>query len=149
MTLVLRKRLIALTISIVMAFCFALPAFAVEDPQPDENALPFGDVYPDDWFYGPVLFVYENGLMVEDDDLFRPYADITRAMVATILYRYEGMPDAKDLDMPFTDAGDEGDYYYDAVKWAAGSGVVRGYGGGLFGPEDNITRQDLATFLHN
>jgi len=78
--------------------------------------------------------------------LFSPGLALSRAMVVTILYRLEGEPDVSDLDNPFDDVA-AGLWYTDAVKWAADAGIVQGYGGGRFGPTDNITRQDLAVIL--
>ena len=110
-------------------------SFAEIAPEP----LPFGDVDDGDWFAGAVRFVYESGMMngVSETD-FAPHATTSRSMIVTILYRLEGEPVVDDA-MDFTDvAGDA--YYAEAVRWAASEGIVGGYGGGLFGSDDAVTR---------
>jgi hypothetical protein len=69
-------------------------------------------------------------------------------MVVTVLYRIAGSPDVSGLANPFTDVP-EGTWYTDAVKWAAANKIVGGYGNGKFGPEDNITREQLAVMILN
>ena len=118
-------------------------SFAEIAPEP----LPFGDVDDGDWFAGAVRFVYENGMMngVSETD-FAPHAATSRSMIVTILYRLEGEP-VVDYAMDFTDvAGDA--YYAEAVRWAASEGIVGGYGGGLFGSDDAVTREQLAVILY-
>ena len=118
-------------------------SFAEVAPEP----LPFGDVDDGDWFAGAVRFVYENGMMngVSETD-FAPHAATSRSMIVTILYRLEGEP-VVDYAMGFTDvAGDA--YYAEAVRWAASEGIVGGYGGGLFGSDDAVTREQLAVILY-
>ena len=118
-------------------------SFAEIAPEP----LPFGDVDDGDWFADAVRFVYENGMMngVSETD-FAPHATTSRSMIVTILYRLEGEP-VVDYAMDFTDvAGDA--YYAEAVRWAASEGIVGGYGGGLFGADDAVTREQLAVILY-
>ena len=118
-------------------------SFAEIAPEP----LPFGDVDDGDWFADAVRFVYESGMMngVSETD-FAPHATTSRSMIVTILYRLEGEPVVDDA-MDFTDvAGDA--YYAEAVRWAASEGIVGGYGGGLFGAEDAVTREQLAVILY-
>ena len=118
-------------------------SFAEIAPVP----LPFGDVDDGDWFADAVRFVYENGMMngVSETD-FAPHATTSRSMIVTILYRLEGEP-VVDYAMDFTDvAGDA--YYAEAVRWAASEGIVGGYGGGLFGSDDAVTREQLAVILY-
>jgi hypothetical protein len=94
-----------------------------------------------------VEYVHKNGLMVgTSDNLFNPNIPLTRGMVVTVLYRIAGSPDVSGLTNPFDDVP-EGTWYTDAVKWAAANKIASGYGGGKFGPADNITRQDLAVIL--
>ena len=118
-------------------------SFAEIAPEP----LPFDDVDDGDWFADAVRFVYENGMMngVSETD-FAPHAATSRSMIVTILYRLEGEPVVDDA-MDFTDvAGDA--YYAEAVRWAASEGIVGGYGGGLFGADDAVTREQLAAILY-
>ena len=109
--------------------------------------LPFDDVDDGDWFAGAVRFVYENGMMNGvSETSFAPHAATSRSMIVTILYRLEGEP-VVDYAMDFTDvAGDA--YYAEAVRWAASEGIVGGYGGGLFGSDDAVTREQLAAILY-
>ena len=118
-------------------------SFAEIAPEP----LPFGDVDDGDWFADAVRFVYENGMMNGvSETSFVPHATTSRSMIVTILYRLEGEP-VVDYAMDFTDvAGDA--YYAEAVRWAASEGIVGGYGGGLFGSEDAVTREQLAVILY-
>ena len=109
--------------------------------------LPFRDVIVSDWFYSSVKYTYQNGIISGATSTeFRPNAKITRGMIVTILWRMEGSPKVTGVK-DFTDV--KGQYYYDAVRWAAKYGVVNGYGDGRFGPNANITREQLATILCN
>ena len=109
---------------------------------------PFTDVSESDWFYEDVQAIYELGLMQGTSaSTFSPHATTTRGMIVTILYRLEGEPGVSDAN-PFTDVA-QAMYYEDAITWAAENGIVGGYGGGLFGPEDAITREQMVTILYN
>ena len=109
--------------------------------------LPFIDVRGDDWFYDDVAYVYENGLMNgTSETTFSPYISTTRGMIVTILYRMEGKPAVFEA-CPFTDVK-AGAYYERAVVWAAENGIVKGYGNGCFGPDDQITREQMAAILY-
>ena len=107
--------------------------------------LPFKDVSPSSWFYDGVRFVYDRGLMIGTaEDVFSPDASTTRAMIVTILHRAEGKPAAKGgnyKDVP------DGQWYSEAVNWATDKEIVNGYGGGMFGPNDPITREQMAAIL--
>jgi len=110
-------------------------------------AMYFNDVLPTDWFYEDVLYVYTHGLMVGVSDThFAPAANLTRGMLVTILYRMEGEPAVK-FAGTFGDVAD-GLWYSDAVEWAAKNDIVKGYETGNFGPNDAITREQLATILY-
>ena len=109
---------------------------------------PFTDVTEDDWFYDAVRYVYERGLMTGTTaTMFSPDTTTTRGMIATILYRIAGEPDVGTTN-PFTDVT-AGEYYTNAVIWAAENGLVTGYGDSRFGPDDEITREQMATILFN
>lgn len=119
------------------------------DPSETEKSFvnPFADVSETDWYYDDVVYVYQNKLMNGTSSIeFSPYAFLNRAMIVTILYRHAGMPDMNESENPFDDVID-GSWYTDAIKWAAMNGIVTGYGNGNFGPDDNITRQDLAVII--
>jgi uncharacterized repeat protein (TIGR02543 family) len=109
---------------------------------------PFIDVKPGDWHYDAVMYVYEKGLMLGvSDELFDPNGTLTRAMIATILYRHAGSPDVSGLENPFTDVP-EGKWYTSAVKWAYANGIAMGYGYGLFGIDDPVTKEQLAALIY-
>jgi hypothetical protein len=123
-----------------------------DSSNPNTGAgIPFEDVKASDWFLNSIIWAYENGLMIGTNTspmLFSPNIATTRGMIVTILYRMDGNPDVSGLPNPFDDvAADK--YYTDAVKWAAANGIVSGYGNGKYGPEDNITREQLVTILNN
>jgi hypothetical protein len=92
-----------------------------------------------------VDYVIKNGLMVGDSGKFSPNGTLTRAMLAQILYNQAGTP-AVTAENPFTDV-DSGKWYSDAIRWAYAQNLVEGYGDGRFGPEDYVTREQLATIL--
>ena len=112
---------------------------------------PFIDISSDDLFYDAVMFVYENGLMNGDSaTTFSPYGSLTRAQIATIIYRAAGSPEVVG-DVSFTDVPDtaETEWYHDAVLWAQQMGVMQGYGDGIFGPADILTREQLVVIVYN
>jgi len=113
-----------------------------------EWANPFADVKENDWFYDAVKYANINNMMTGTEaDKFSPNAPMTRAMLITVLYRSEGEP-AVTAANPFTDVAG-GLWYTNAGIWAYENGIVAGYGDGLFGTNDNITREQLVTILSN
>ena len=117
------------------------------DENPGTGANPFTDVSEKDWFYGDVMFVYENGLMLgTSKTLFSPHGTATRGMMATILWRMEGSPVPKGKNS-FTDV-EAGKWYADAITWTAENGIFAGYGKDKFGPDDPITREQLAAIFY-
>ena len=117
------------------------------DENPGTGANPFTDVSEKDWFYGDVMFVYENGLMLgTSKTLFSPHGTATRGMMATILWRMESSPALKGKNS-FTDV-EAGKWYADAITWAAENGIFAGYGKDKFGPDDPITREQLAAIFY-
>lgn len=119
----------------------------VTDPVIDPVTMPFADVKSGDWFYEDVQYVYSKGMMVgTKEDQFTPHATTTRGMIITILYRLEGEPTVSGLNA-FDDVA-EGEWYSAAVKWAVKNEIVGGYGNGKFGPEDVITREQMAVILY-
>lgn len=106
----------------------------------------FTDVATGTWYYEAVKFVSKNGLMNgSSGNLFEPDANLSRAMLTQILYNKEGKPTVTSSSR-FTDVSSDV-WYTDAVNWAAVNGIVGGYGNGLFGPNDNVTREQLAVML--
>lgn len=108
--------------------------------------LPFTDVNTGDWFFDYVAYVYANGLMDGTSaTTFEPNANMTRAMLVTILWRMEGEPVVNYI-MPFTDV-DGGAWYAEAVRWASSEGIVEGVSDTSFAPNAEITREQLAAML--
>ncbi len=117
--------------------------FVEATPEP----LPFTDVAESDWFHDAVQYVYDNGLMDGvGEGQFAPNATTNRAMVVTILYRLAGEPDVSGQS-DFTDVA-SGQWYSNAVAWAAEKGIVNGISETEFAPSGDLTREQLATVLY-
>ena len=107
---------------------------------------PFDDVFVSDWYDGNVTYVWEHDLMVGTDyRIFNPEMSTSRAMTITILHRFIGRPKTE-VASTFTDVADD-TWYSEAVAWGSENEIILGYGDGRFGPNDSITRQDLAVIL--
>ena len=107
--------------------------------------LPFVDV-TNHWAYTDIKRVYNRGWMVgESATIFAPDQDLTRAMLAVILYAMAGEPEVTAAN-PFSDVP-AGEWYTDAVIWAAANGIVVGCGDGTFQPEMAVTRAQAAVML--
>lgn len=116
------------------------------DPA-DPSELPFGDVKTSDWFYDPVKYVYDKGLMTGTSATeFAPNLTTTRGMIVSILHRLEGGPVVE--NDAFSDVSSD-DWYGQSVAWAASVGVVNGFEDGTFRPNDPITREQMAAILYN
>ena len=108
--------------------------------------LPFTDV-TNHWAYSAIKRVYTRGLMVGmDEKTFAPDQQLSRAMLAVILYAMAGEP-AVTGEGPFTDVP-AGCWYTDAIVWAAQNGIVSGFGDGTFRPNAAITRAQAAVMLY-
>ena len=137
-------------------YTFSMPAarvtvsavFVSEDQgEIAEEPLPFTDVASDAWYAQAVAYVYRQDLMSGTaQDRFSPDLASNRAMLVTILYRLAGSP-AVDGGSAFTDVAG-GDWYASGVAWASANGIVTGYGDGRFGPNDPITREQMAAILY-
>lgn len=118
--------------------------FTKEKPVLDE---PFTDVDKNDWFYEPVCWVFNEGLMTgTSETTFSPNLTTSRAMIVSILHRLEGGPVV--AGGAFSDVAD-GAWYAEAANWAASVGVVNGYEDGTFRPDAPITREQMASILMN
>ena len=114
--------------------------------EKDINKNIFSDVNNDDWFRTDVEYVSEKGLMQgTGNGVFSPSAQTTRAMIVTILWRLEGSPTESNAE--FSDVN-QNDYFYNAVSWAADNNIVSGYSTDKFAPDDNATREQLATIIY-
>ena len=108
----------------------------------------FNDVNSKYWYYDTVKQVYQLGLMTgTTDTTFEPDKPMSRGMVATVLYRMAGAPDVK-YQSVFSDVPKTA-YYAQAVTWAYQNKIISGYGNGKFGPDDNVTREEMAVMLCN
>lgn len=106
---------------------------------------PFSDVNEGDWYYSSVRFAEQNGLMLgTGSNSFSPHISTNRGMIVSILYRLSGSPET--LECTFKDVI-PGAYYAKAVAWGQKKGIIEGYGNGMFGPEDNITREQMISIL--
>lgn len=107
----------------------------------------FGDLTAAAWYHDGVHYCLENGLMRGvSGGKFLPDGSTTRAQLVTILWRLEGSPKTTGA-AGFSDVAD-GAWYAEAVRWAAGCGVVKGYDNGRFGPNDAVTREQMAAILY-
>lgn len=108
---------------------------------------PFTDVKDNAWYADAVEYMYSNGyIMGTSTTKFSPNANITRGMIIAILYRINGSPTTT-ASNPFTDVSNN-QYYADAVKWGSANGIIVGYGNNKFGPNDLITREQLAAIIY-
>lgn len=134
------KKLFSLVLAFVLALSLGVPAFAaVEDTG-------FSDVDANAWYAQAVMYCQEHGLMSGvGNDRFAPESGLTRAQLAAVLYRIAGAPAVTGSD-EFIDTAD-GAWYSSAVLWASRQGLVSGYGGGRFGPDDPVTREQMTAIF--
>ena len=112
----------------------------------DYPDMPFIDVNPNSWYYSAIEFVYNKGIMNGvTASSFNPDGTITRGMIVTMLWRMAGEPSA--VSAGFADVAADS-YYAKAIAWAANNGIIEGYSASSFGPNDAITREQLATVLY-
>ena len=116
---------------------------------PRDESCPMADFSDTDlhaWYHDGIHYCLEHGLMVgTGKHTFEPNTSTSRGMLVTILWRLEGSP-VVDASMAYSDVKPE-DWYGQAVGWGDQSGVVTGYGNGQFGPNDPITREQMAAML--
>ena len=115
---------------------------------PTDTDLPFEDVDSDEWYYNAIKYVYEKKIMsgVKNTE-FSPETTVTRAMIVTMLHNMEGQPYVSGTSK-FSDVQDTKEWYYVAIKWAEKNKIVSGYSNGKFGPDDSVTREQLAVILN-
>lgn len=130
----------ALLLTLTLALALAVPALAAVDDTG------FSDVDAGAWYAEAVIYCREHNLMDgTGNNRFAPESSLTRAQLATVLYRIEGTPAVTGTDA-FTDTAD-GAWYNDAVLWASQQNLISGYGGGLFGPNDPVSREQMAAIF--
>ena len=114
---------------------------------PSDTDLPFEDVDSDEWYYSAIKYAYNNKFVSgTTTTTFSPDMKLTRGMLVTILYNMEGKPKVTEVNK-FPDVQDSKMYYYKAVNWAIKNNIISGYNNGKFGPDDLITREQLAVIL--
>jgi len=127
-------------LALACAFSLNATAFAALDDTG------YTDVDAGAWYADAVSYVTDNGLMGgTSSTAFSPEDAMTRAMLATVLYRAADTPAVTGTD-DFTDTAD-GTWYADAVLWASRQGLVTGYGDGTFGTDDPVSREQIAAIL--
>jgi len=139
-----------------VSYTFTMPASAVivnvtfktaDIRHENCPSAPYLDVDQSLWYHEFIDYVIENGIMVgTGTNTFEPAANLSRAMMVRIFYNIEGQP-ATTGAVTFTDVS-QGDWYYDAVAWASANDIVTGYGATAFGPNDNVTREQMVTMLY-
>lgn len=107
----------------------------------------YTDVKKTDWYYDAVNYVNENGIMTGySETQFAPNDKLSRAQACQVIYNIadanEQATEAIFSDVPL------GQWYTNAISWASKNGVVSGYGNNLFGPDDAITREQMAAILY-
>jgi hypothetical protein len=123
-----------------------LSYFAIVDVSDIPAEMNFSDVPESAWYHDAVAYAFENGLFSgTGDTTFSPKAHMTRGMLVTVLHRMAGSPEA--------DAGAFSDtpqnaWYTKAASWAAENEIVNGYSSGQFGPNDPVTREQMAAILY-
>ena len=128
----------------VLTYDETLPGACAKDD--DCPMTPFTDLDKSSWYHDGVHWALENSVMNGvGNNKFNPSGTTSRAMIVTMLYRMEGEPEVT-TENPFTDVKAD-TWYTDAVLWAAENEIVNGYGDGKFGPEDDLSREQLATIL--
>ncbi|MFR8457586.1 MAG: S-layer homology domain-containing protein, partial [Oscillospiraceae bacterium] len=132
-------------------YSFKMPARRVEIQvsfrEIPPESLPFTDIADNAWYADAVRYVYKHGLMAGTSaTTFAPDVTTSRSMIATILWRMAGSP-VVNYAMTYTDVA-QGQWYSEAVRWATSEGIVGGYGNGLFGTNDPITREQFAAMLY-
>ena len=121
-------------------------AIVIDTDSHELVELPFTDVPEGAWYEDAAAYVYKHGLMAGTSaTTFAPEVTTSRTMIATILWRMAGSP-VVNYAMNYTDVA-QGQWCSEAIRWATSEGVVTGYGNGLFGTNDPITREQLATML--
>ena len=112
------------------------------------SSLAFGDLDLDAWYHEHTDYVLSHGLMQGiGDNRFAPDVTVSRAQMVTVLWNLRGQP-VVNFYMTYSDVT-EGTWYAEAVRWATSEGIVSGYGNGAFGPNDPISREQMAAMIYH
>ena len=135
-----------LFVRIIMFVIVASLSLGIAAVAASSSEFPFDDVHSYDWFYSPIVWAYENHIMNGvSPTMFQPNADMTRAMLVTVLWRYAGMPEAK---TPTFDDVTDGRWYSTAIAWAHENGIVTGHSARIFGTNEPVNREQMYTILY-
>ena len=133
------KRIVTLILAVLTA-AMVLPVSGLA-------AGTYTDVSDDEWYYAAVEDCADRGLMNgTGNGTFTPDGDLTRAMLVTVLWRLNGCP--APAETPAYSDVPAGQWYSDAIAWASAFRVVEGYGGGVFGTNDPVTREQMAVIFY-
>lgn len=135
----MKKKALSLILSAAMALSLTIvPVSAV-------SVSNFSDVSSDSWYYDSVSYVAEKDYMNGTSaTTFEPNGNMTRAMFATVISRVAGAEVDNSAVSEFTDV-ESGKWYTGAIEWGVENDLLNGYGNGLFGTNNSITRQDICT----
>lgn len=148
----MKKRAISMLLAMLLAFVGVIPAAglnvsAASDDKSQNSEPVYVDVPEGAWFYDAVAYMNAKGYMIGMDAThFRPEGVLTRGQFVTILHRLDGAPQVA-YSPRFSDVP-ENQWYTTAILWAEENGVVKGYGNGLFGVSDLITREQMVLMMH-
>ncbi len=140
---IMKKKLLALLLTLCMLTSLLVTV------TPAEEKLPFSDVAETDWFYSAVKYVYDIGIMKGTNTagtIFEPNTTVSRAMFVAMLGRLHGAEEKLTSKYPDI-ASDKLDWYNGYVGWASENGIITGYSNGNFGPNDPVTREQMATII--
>ncbi len=121
-----------------------------EPPVPADPCESYTDINREAWYHPYADYVIKEGLMgstTTEALTFEPDIKVSRSMVASILYRIAGNDEEAPYQGTFTDVKD-GKWYTTAIEWCAKNGLASGKGNGIFDPNGNVTRQELAVFMY-
>lgn len=134
-----KQRILSALLALCIVFSLVPTALA-------EKADDFTDVSRSDWYYQFVDYVTSKGYFNgTSETTFAPAENMTRAMFVTVLFRFDGAKGDRSQSA-FTDVA-PGEWYTDAINWAAANRIVDGVGDGKFAPNDPITRAQMCTMI--
>ncbi len=135
----MKKKLVAFAVAFLL-ICSTIPDILA-------TSYPFSDVSDDSWYSEAVDYVYSHGLMNgTGNGKFEPHANMSRAMVVTVLYRMAGEPETNGIN-PFADVSNN-TWYTKPVQWANEEGITKGTSATSFSPNENVSREQLVTFFY-
>lgn len=138
----LMRSILSLALAVLLVCSLGAGVFAADYPESG-----FVDVPRDAWYTEAVDYVKYAGLMNGvGENRFDPAGTVTRAMIVTVLYRMMHEPDVSGMTCPFVDVP-VGEWYFNAVIWAANTGVTTGVDNSHFAPTEPISREQMAAMI--